>query len=426
MDVFIDRRDYNTREIAINRKKFIERTQTRILNYLSENLQAISINNNICDIELNNISIVSEPEFRYELNDGVYNYICCHNDFYRVGDELPKPEGPNQLANQPGFDGGDDTEDEFSLTSEEIQDLLLGDLKLPDLQQKRNAHKEKIIHKGGYTKNGNPCKLDIKKSFKESLLRRNALIAGLEKRIKEIEAEIQAMECLYGLCLETWPDDVRAKAEMLIREKLELQTTVPPVFEQNDLRYKTEFIEERPVTSAVLFLMMDVSGSMDYSKKTLARIGAYALKLLLLQNYKDLEIVFIRHHIEAEICTEFEFFNVSSTGGTMISSSLEIMKEQIRTKYHEDKYNIYALQLTDGENHEYDNPKVVEMIKELLPKVQLYGFISLMPNVKWGRELAILLKQQFFGSNRYTNMVMHDILRIRDWKRFFRDTFKDE
>ncbi len=400
MDQFIDRRNQNTRGLAINRQKLIDRVSEEILNFLVENLNAVNINDETCKIKLSLKALLEEPRIRYDSKDGVYDYTLMKNNSYRVGDKLKKREESDGMFGG-GTNDGTDEDYNFNITPEELEKIMLDDLVLPNLLDKSHTQTETTIHRGGFTKTGNPCKLDIKKSYKESLMRRNALEKQKELELAELEKD----------------PELNAEQISLLKEK------TFPLFAQNDMRYKSSYTEEKPITSAVLYLMMDVSGSMDDEKKALARIGCFVLKLLLKRSYKNLEIVFIRHHIEASICTERKFFKSHSDGGTQISSALEMMYVSIKNDYPPDKYNIYALQLTDGENSSYDNRIVIEMLGELLSYLQLYAFIAIRANHAWAQELSSLIQKHYEDR---PNVVVFPINFTHDWKKFFKRTFTHE
>ena len=72
---------------------------------------------------------------------------------------------------------------------------------------------------------------------------------------------------------------------------------------------------------------MDVSGSMDDSKKFLARIFFWLLYRFVQSKYEHAELVFITHHATAREVNEDEFFHTMESGGTVVSSAYELALE---------------------------------------------------------------------------------------------------
>ena len=133
-----------------------------------------------------------------------------------------------------------------------------------------------------------------------------------------------------------------------------------------------------PTTSAVMFCLMDVSGSMTQDIKDLAKRFFILLHLFLKRHYDKTEVVFIRHHTKADEVDEDEFFYSRETGGTVVSSALQKMKEVIEDRYPPDSWNIYAAQASDGENWHDDSPRCRELLeKALLPLTQYYAYVEI-------------------------------------------------
>ena len=102
------------------------------------------------------------------------------------------------------------------------------------------------------------------------------------------------------------------------------------------------------------------------------------LHLFLKRHYKKTEIVFIRHHTKADEVDEEEFFYSRETGGTVVSSALELMKTIVGERYPTNSWNIYAAQASDGENWQDDSPKCRDLlVKSLLPLVQFFAYVEI-------------------------------------------------
>jgi len=132
---------------------------------------------------------------------------------------------------------------------------------------------------------------------------------------------------------------------------------------------------------------MDVSASMTKEHKDLAKRFFILLNLFLSKRYKRSEVVFIRHHHEADECSEDEFFNSRLTGGTRVSSAYDLVYSIMQNRYPSDRWNIYVSQATDGDNFELDNDnRLLELLNKILKNSQLFTYID------------VDLKEQLFDS----------------------------
>src|SRR5690606_17167022 len=100
-----------------------------------------------------------------------------------------------------------------------------------------------------------------------------------------------------------------------------------PWLDDFDLKYNLHVKDPAPSSKAVMFCLMDVSGSMNQATKDMAKRFFILLYLFLKRNYEHTEVVFIRHHTSAKEVDEEEFFYSRETGGTIVSSALKLMKQ---------------------------------------------------------------------------------------------------
>lgn len=247
---------------------------------------------------------------------------------------------------QPDKASGDKGEEYYDveITHEELAEYLFAELKLPELQRRQlsNIDTERLKRKG-YRSSGIKPRLDRKKSA----------IA----RIK------------------------RMKAAGFDPEKAEEDETFS--FHEDDLKYRHYKITKKPCTNAVIFFVMDVSGSMSQEKKFLARSFFFLLYQFLRLKYETIDIVFISHDTEAHEVNEKDFFEKASTGGTKASSALTLANDIIDKRYHPSSWNIYFFQCSDGDNFAEDNGKFIEEANKLISIVQLYGYCEIEPDVSW-------------------------------------------
>jgi uncharacterized sporulation protein YeaH/YhbH (DUF444 family) len=169
-------------------------------------------------------------------------------------------------------------------------------------------------------------------------------------------------------------------------------------FHENDLRYHHISSKPKEATNAVIFFMMDVSGSMTQNIKFLARSFYFLLYQFIRHKYEKVDIVFIAHTTEAFETDEDSFFKRGSSGGTFVSTAPELAIEVIKERYHPSSWNVYAFHCSDGDNFEEDNEKAIEMFKQLSLLSQLIGYVEIKPT----EERAMWDKEPF--SKLYTQL----------------------
>ena len=153
------------------------------------------------------------------------------------------------------------------------------------------------------------------------------MTATKRRKIKELESELDSVKLSEPAQI---LEEKRLKDEIAtLRKKID---TVPFI-DTFDLRFKN--YERRPVPSsqAVMFCLMDVSGSMDQATKDIAKRFYVLLYLFLTRTYENVEVVFIRHHTQAKEVDEHEFFYSQETGGTIVSSALKLMTDVVSKPY---------------------------------------------------------------------------------------------
>ncbi|HIL26460.1 MAG TPA: DUF444 family protein [Nitrospinaceae bacterium] len=262
----------------------------------------------------------------------------------------------NQQANQPGGGqaGNEEGEEyyEVEITLDELSDYLFHDLELPDLIKKSIKKLEsKKIKRKGYRDAGIRPRLDKKETVKRMLRRKN-----IAKRDSSEEE------------LEEFP------------------------FNDRDLRYRHFKNSVSYSSNAVIFFIMDISGSMSTNKKYLARSFFFLLYHFIRSRYENTELVFIAHDIKAHECSEEQFFQRGSAGGTIVSSSLEMMESIMMKRYHPENWNVYAFQCSDGDNWPSDNEEVSKLLSILKPQCQMFGYCEIEPSseqLKWVEETTL-------------------------------------
>ena len=193
-----------------------------------------------------------------------------------------------------------------------------------------------------------------------------------------------------------------------------------PFIDTFDLRYNNRVKVPVPSTSAVMFCVMDVSGSMDEEKKQIAKRFFMLLYLFLKRTYEHIELVFIRHHTVAQEVDENDFFHSRESGGTVVSSALEMMRDIVRERYANGMWNIYGAQASDGDNWENDSPICRQILAdEIMPFVQYFAYIEITPG-----EPQNLWREYEKLTGAKSNFAMQHIEGLPDIYPVFRELFK--
>jgi uncharacterized sporulation protein YeaH/YhbH (DUF444 family) len=292
------------------------------------------------------------------------------NKTYVEGDTLERPDGQGSAAGA-GTGGGGEDEFRFVLTRDEFLELFLDDLELPDLAKRRMTNLEtEGLRRAGYSVTGSPANLAIGRTMRNALARRLALGRPTAEDVRQLRGHIEALE---QACAD--PDQLARLQEELTR--LEQHRTRIPYIDPIDLRYRRFEATPRLTTQAVMFCLMDVSGSMTEHMKDLAKRFFMLLHLFLTRRYHHVEIVFIRHTHEAREVDEETFFRSPETGGTLVSSALIEMKRILDERFSPADWNIYAAQASDGDNESVDNATVSALLREgILPVCQHYAYLE--------------------------------------------------
>ncbi|MBA1154770.1 YeaH/YhbH family protein [Microvirga mediterraneensis] len=367
----IDRRLNPGGKSLANRQRFLRRAKAQI----QRAVRQTAGDRDITDLERGGeVSIpadgVREPSFRRSGEGGVHDHILPGNKRFVEGDTIERPPGGGSGAT--GGDSGEGEDDfRFVLTRDEFLDLFLDDLELPDLAKRRVATVEtQGLRRAGYTVTGSPVNLALLRSMRNALSRRIAMRRPKTEDLLRLQAEIVRLE----------EQDGSSERLIALREELEqlqLRTKRFPYIDPIDLRYRRFEPVSKPVAQAVMFCLMDVSGSMTEHMKDLAKRFYMLLYIFLTRRYKHVEIVFIRHTHEAKEVDEETFFNSPETGGTVVSSALREMQRIVDERYSPDAWNIYAAQASDGDNSPNDGATSAALLRDvILPVCQYYAYLE--------------------------------------------------
>jgi len=377
MSHFIDRRKSAKGKSAVNRQRFLKRYKSQLKRAVGEAVSRRSIT----DIDNGEkVSIpsrdVSEPVFQHG-SGGVREGVFPGNREFVQGDQLERPQGNGGGSGSSAGDSGEGEDDfVFELTRDEYLDLLFDDLELPNLvrNQLKGATEFKNV-RAGYATAGAPSNIDVVRSLRGAIARRVALGAPHRGRIRELEERVEAL--LRDGLGEQSPEVRECRDEI---RRLRARINTLPFIDDFDLRYRAFTRQPEPTSKAVMFCIMDVSGSMDESRKSLAKRFFLLLHLFLQRSYDQTEVVFIRHHTTAAEVDEEDFFYARETGGTVVSSALHLADGIIRDRYSSGEWNVYAAQASDGDNWESDSPVCRELLKrKLLPFMRYFAYVEIRP-----------------------------------------------
>lgn len=260
-------------------------------------------------------------------------------------------QGEGQAGDRPGVDYY-----ETDVTLEELIEIMFEDLELPNLERRalREIPTDRFAKRKGYRHVGIRVRLDKRRTARQRVMR---LMASRKYQAAAPEAETATPE----------PAPLDDAEERRFP------------FRKDDLRYKHLEIDTREESNAAVLCIMDTSGSMDTMKRYLARSFFFLLYQFISTRYRNVEIVFIAHHTEANEVTEEEFFHKGESGGTFISSGYQKALDIIAERYHPSLWNLYAFHCSDGDNFDSDNPAAMRAARELCDVCNLFGYGEIKP-----------------------------------------------
>jgi uncharacterized protein len=360
----VDRRLNPGSKSLENRQRFLRRAKALVQGAVKKSSQDRDIKD---VLEGGEVSIpldgMNEPRFRRE--GGTRDMVLPGNKKFIEGDFLPRSGGGSGRATEPG-EGDSEDAFRFVLSRDEFVDLFLDDLELPDLAKRKLAEAESEgLHRAGYTTSGSPANISVSRTVRLAMARRVALGRPRPEEIAELEAEIAGCDETSRIELMAELQALKAKARRI------------PFIDPIDIRYRRFETVPKPVAQAVMFCLMDVSGSMSEHMKDLAKRFYMLLYVFLTRRYRHVEIVFIRHTDRAEEVDENTFFHGPASGGTLVSSALQAMHDIVRSRFRPADWNIYAAQASDGDNSHSDGEAVSRLLTEMiLPVSQFFAYLE--------------------------------------------------
>ncbi|MBI4984693.1 MAG: YeaH/YhbH family protein [Rhodocyclales bacterium] len=369
----VDRRFDSKNKSAVNRSRFIRRFKGHIRGAVQEAIARRGIR----DIDSGEkIGIpardISEPQFRHG-RAGIWRQINAGNDRFQSGDEIERPPGGAGRGSGGSPEGESIDDFVFTLSREEFLDLFFDELALPNLVKTQLARIDEYKRvRAGHTQSGVPANISIRRSLRGAAGRRVAFAGPLQRRIAELEKRLAE---LLATATELDPEVKKIRREIA---QLKARIDAIPFIDSFDLRYNNRVRIPQPSTQAVMFCLMDVSGSMDEAKKQIAKRFFMLLYLFLTRTYRHIDVVFIRHHTQADEVDEDDFFHSRESGGTVVSSALDLTLKVIGERFASSVWNIYIAQASDGDNWESDSPRCRALLENrLLPLCQYFAYIEI-------------------------------------------------
>lgn len=426
----IDRR-LNPRDKSLgNRQRFLRRARRQIKEAVDK---AVS-ERGVADAgEGGKISIpskgIAEPRFRHSGASGNHERVFPGNREYIPGDKIPKP--PQGGGEGGGKDAAEDGEgaDEFafSLSRSEFLDILFEDLELPDLIKSTLKEVQAVKpQRAGFSNYGTTPNLNVLRTMRNSMGRRVVLKRPKTAAILELQNEMVDLQARDDLDAQQRLRLVELSNEI---EELKRRQRAIPFIDPVDIRYNRYDPKPEPRTKAVMFCLMDVSGSMGQHEKDLAKRFFILLHLFLQRKYERVELVFIRHTHLAQEVDEETFFYSKESGGTKVSTVLVEMQEIIGQRFPVSEWNIYAAQASDGDNIANDTGLCVELLEnELLPICQYYAYVEILTEAEVSRYAGTANGKELWRGyravdNECSNFSMKHIAKRSDIYPVFRELF---
>ncbi|WP_306251644.1 YeaH/YhbH family protein [Parvularcula sp. IMCC14364] len=385
MSHFIDRRLNPKGKSLGNRQRFLKRAKHQIKDAVNKSLRERSVK----DLEKSGkISIPSkstaEPRFRIDPASGTRGHVHPGNKEFAKGDRLKKPPSGKGGSGKDASDSGDGEDSfQFTLTRDEFLDIFFEDLELPNLvKTSLKEIKNYTMRRAGMTSVGSPTNLNLLRTMRNAHGRRLALGRPSTKEINELKERLFALERIS----QPAENEIAEKKTILAKlEEMEARRRWAPYIDPLDVRYNAFAPEPVATTAAVMFCLMDVSGSMGEREKDLAKRFYMLLYLFLQRRYEKIDVVFIRHTHHAEEVDEETFFYSRQSGGTIVSTAIEEMQRIQDERYPTDQWNIYVAQASDGYTQSGDAQRCVQLLTdELLPVIQYYAYIEILDEREMG------------------------------------------
>lgn len=415
----VDRRFDSKNKSSVNRSRFIQRFKGQIRKAVADAINKRGLRN-LDDGEKIGIpgKDIDEPQFEHG-RGGVWESVRPGNDRFNTGDQVDRPKGGGGSGGgkgQASNEGESLDEFVFTLTKDEFLDIFFDEMALPNLVKQQLAQIEQYKRtRAGFVQTGVPTNVNLTRTMRGAAGRRIAIGGPYAAQMRALEKELATLR-------ETLPED-HPEVERVRKELAKLRAKIEaiPFVDTFDLRYNNRVKTPKPSTQAVMFCLLDVSGSMDEGRKNVAKRFFMLLYLFLNRNYEHIEVVFIRHHTVATEVSEDDFFTSRESGGTVVSSALTLMHEIIVARYPSTSWNIYGAQASDGDNWHDDSPRCRELLESsILDLCQYFAYIEITD----GPPQNLWEEYEKLQAKREGHFAMQKISTVADIYPVFRELFK--
>lgn len=372
--IIIDRRKNDKGKSTVNRSRYIRRYKEAIKESVRDHVRDGSISDSLSEgdkVVKVKRNPLDQPWFHHKPTGGIRDRIIPGNKKWVVGDKFRRQEEEDSQGGKKAGEGEGQDDFEFVLTYEEYLDVFFENLYLPDMVKKDlSKTTETVFKRAGFTTDGNPSRLNIIRSMKQSMSRTIALCSDDEEELAKLEKI--ALDPSFNLL------HIDEMNKILLRiEELKKNLRAIPFIDDIDLRYNRWEKQEVPNTQAVIFGLMDVSGSMGEWEKDMAKRFFLLMLIFLKRKYDTVVFVPLTHTSVAKEVTEEEFFKSRDSGGTKVSSVYELMRDIQKERFPLNAWNVYGVQISDGDNESSDIPDCVKLLKNtILPMSQYLAYIE--------------------------------------------------
>ena len=244
------------------------------------------------------------------------------------GDVLQQGREKGDAQSQSGGTENGEIRFVVEMKLEEIIDWIWEELKLPDLKPKRTATMDEPDYvREGWDRRGARSRLDRRRTLKEAVKRRS------------------------------------------------IQENPIPIVNE-DLRFRQLVKRATPSMNAAVIFALDVSGSMDEAQRRLAKQFFFFALQGIRRQYAKVETVFLAHAAQAWEFDESQFFQASSSGGTVSSCAFQLALEVMKRRYDPSRYNVYFFYASDGENAAEDREPAAAALKLLAAQTNYSGYVE--------------------------------------------------
>ena len=244
------------------------------------------------------------------------------------GDVLQPGKEEGSEPGEGGGNGNGEIKFVVELKVDEIVDWLWEELKLPELKPKRSATMDEPDYvREGWDRRGARSRLDRRRTMKEAVKRRS------------------------------------------------IQENPVPIINE-DLRFRQLVKRATPSMNAAVIFALDVSGSMDEAQRKLAKQFFFFALQGIRRQYSKVDTVFLAHAAQAWEFDESQFFQASSSGGTVSSCAFQLALDVVKNRYDPSRYNVYFFYASDGENAAEDREPAAAALRLLAAQTNYSGYVE--------------------------------------------------